>query len=170
MANIDWTADGIKQTIQGAIPLVGSFVTGVTTNASDGTIELEGALGSITARPEVVDGGISLQVENVTGLGFTLPREAVQPALDAFTSQLTQDYPMNIHADSVAGHRFRCGEPVLDDQPVDPEADRRSLLRRPVRVSPVRRAPLGFRTAPAGSRLRPASRQRLRRCGFRRLP
>jgi len=101
VANIDWTAEGIKQTIQGAIPLVGSFVTGVTTNPTDGTIELEGALGSITARPQVVDGGISLQVENVTGLGFTLPREAVQPALDAFTSQLTQNYPMNIHADSV---------------------------------------------------------------------
>jgi hypothetical protein len=73
----------------------------VTTNATAGTIELEGALGSITARPRVVDGGISLQVQNVTGLGFTLPREIVQPALDAFTSQLTQDYPMNIRADSV---------------------------------------------------------------------
>lgn len=101
VANISWSAEGIKQTIQGAIPLVGSFVTGVTTNAADGTIELEGALGSITARPEVVDGGISLQVENVTGLGFTLPREAVQPALDAFTAKLTEDYPMNIKADSV---------------------------------------------------------------------
>ena len=101
VANITWSAEGIKETIQGAIPLVGSFVTGVTTNAGAGTIELEGALGSITARPEVVDGGISLQVENVTGLGFTLPREAVQPALDAFTSRLTQDYPMNIRADSV---------------------------------------------------------------------
>ncbi len=101
VANITWSAEGIKQTIQGAIPLVGSFVTGVTTNPSDGTIELEGALGSITARPEVADGGIALQVQQVTGLGFTLPREAVQPALDAFTSQLTQDYPMDIRADSV---------------------------------------------------------------------
>ncbi|WP_349269995.1 hypothetical protein MPNTM1_00581 [Mycolicibacterium parafortuitum] len=101
VANISWSTEGIKQTIQGAIPLVGSFVTGVTTNASDGTIELEGALGSITAKPEVVNGGLSLQVQRVTGLGFTLPREAVQPALDAFTSELTQDYPMNIKADSV---------------------------------------------------------------------
>ena len=101
VANITWSAEGIKETIQGAIPLVGSFVTGVTADPGAGTIELEGALGSITARPEVVDGGISLQVENVTGLGFTLPREAVQPALDAFTSRLTQDYPMNIRADSV---------------------------------------------------------------------
>ena len=101
VANITWSTDGIKQTIQGAIPLIGGFVTGVRTNATAGTIELEGALGSITARPTVVDGGISLQVQNVTGLGFTLPREVVQPALDAFTSQLTQDYPMDIRADSV---------------------------------------------------------------------
>lgn len=101
VANIDWSADGIKQTIQGAIPLIGSFVTGVTTNSTDGTIELEGALGSITTRPEVVDGNIALQVTNVTGLGFTLPREVVQPALDAFTSELVQDYPMNIRADSI---------------------------------------------------------------------
>ncbi|MDQ2638772.1 MAG: DUF2993 domain-containing protein [Actinomycetota bacterium] len=101
VAHITWSADGIKQTIQGAIPLVGSFVTGVTTNAGDGTIELEGALGSITAKPVVVDGGISLEVQRVTGLGFTLPREAVQPALDAFTADLTQDYPMDIKADSI---------------------------------------------------------------------
>ncbi len=37
----------------------------------------------------------------MTGLGFTLPRETVQPALDAFTSELTQNYPMDIRADSI---------------------------------------------------------------------
>jgi hypothetical protein len=100
-ANIDWSADGIKQTVQDAIPLFGSFLTGVTTDPGAGTIQLQGALGNITAKPAVVDGGISLQVTNLTGLGFTLPREAVQPALDAFTSTLTKNYPMNIKADSV---------------------------------------------------------------------
>jgi hypothetical protein len=101
-ANITWTADGIKQTLQNAIPLVGAFVTGVKTDPSAGTIELDGALGSITAKPAVVDNGIQLQVTQLTGLGFTLPREAVQPALDAFTDQLTKNYPLGIHADSVA--------------------------------------------------------------------
>jgi hypothetical protein len=101
-AAITWTAEGIKQTIQDSIPLVGSFVTGVTTNPSDGTIELEAALGSIITKPQVVDNGISLEVQELTGLGFTLPREAVQPALDAFSSQLTKNYPLGIHADSVA--------------------------------------------------------------------
>ncbi|KUI39559.1 hypothetical protein AU198_09435 [Mycobacterium sp. GA-1199] len=101
VADINWSSQGIQQTISDSIPLIGAFVSGVTTNPSDDTIELEGALGSIRARPAVVDGGISLQVIELTGLGFTLPREAVQPALDAFTSELTKNYPMNIKADSV---------------------------------------------------------------------
>jgi hypothetical protein len=101
VANITWSSQGIKDTIQNAIPLIGSFVTGVTTNPSAGTIELQGALGDITAKPAVVDNGISLQVTQLTGLGFSLPRETVQPALDAFTSTLTKNYPLGIHADSV---------------------------------------------------------------------
>ena len=47
------------------------------------------------------DGGIALQVVNFSGLGFTLPRETVQPALDAFSAQLTKNYPLGIHADDV---------------------------------------------------------------------
>ncbi len=101
VANIAWSSEGIKDTVQGAIPLLGSVVNGVTTNPSDGTIELQGALGSVTAKPQVVDNGLALEVVNVSGLGFTLPREIVQPALDAFTSQLTKDYPMGIKADAV---------------------------------------------------------------------
>jgi hypothetical protein len=101
VANINWSADGIKQTIQDAIPLVGSFVTGVKTNPSAGTIELVGALGSITTKPAIVDNGLALKVEELTGLGFTLPREVVQPALDAFSTQLTKNYPLGIHADTV---------------------------------------------------------------------
>lgn len=100
-ANITWSSEGIKQTIQDTIPLIGAFVTGVSTNPSAGTIELQGALGSIIAKPSVVDNGISLQVTQLSGLGFTLPRETVQPALDAFTAQLTKNYPMGIHADNV---------------------------------------------------------------------
>ena len=101
VANVTWSSQGIKDTIQNAIPIVGSFVTGVTTNPSDGTIELQGTLGVIKAKPAVADNGIGLQVTELTGLGFALPRETVQPALDAFTSQLTTNYPLGIHADSV---------------------------------------------------------------------
>jgi hypothetical protein len=100
-ATITWSADGIKQTIQNSVPIVGSFVTGVTTNAADGTVELQGALGTIVAKPAVVDNGVSLQVQKLTGLGFTLPRETVQPALDAFSGELTKNYPLGVHADSI---------------------------------------------------------------------
>jgi hypothetical protein len=100
-AAITWSSDGIKQTIQNAIPLFGSFVSGVQTNPNDGTIALQGGLGSITAKPQIVNNGVSLQVVSLTGLGFMLPSESVQPALDAFTSQLTNNYPLGIHADSV---------------------------------------------------------------------
>lgn len=101
VARIDWSSDGIKQTVQDSIPLFGGIVSAVKTNPADGTIQLDGPLGSVTAKPQVVDNGLSLQVLGVTGLGFTLPRETVQPALDVFTSQLTKNYPMGIHADSV---------------------------------------------------------------------
>ena len=101
IANISWSSEGIKETVQSAIPLFGGVVTGVSTNPSDETIELQGPLGSVTAKPEVADNGLALEVVNVTGLGFTLPRETVQPALDVFTSQLTKNYPMGIKADSV---------------------------------------------------------------------
>ncbi|CAN5564777.1 DUF2993 domain-containing protein [soil metagenome] len=100
-ATINWTSDGIKNTVQSAIPLFGGIVSSVKTNTNDGTIQLEGLLGSVTAKPVVVDNGLSLQVLSVTGLGLTLPRETVQPALDVFTSQLTKNYPLGIHADSV---------------------------------------------------------------------
>jgi len=101
VANITWSSEGIKQTIQDGIPLVGSFINSVKTNPSAGTIELVGTLGSIVAKPAVVNNGIQLQVSELTGLGFTLPRETVQPALDLFTDQLTKNYPLGIKADNV---------------------------------------------------------------------
>ncbi|KDF00526.1 hypothetical protein Y900_016635 [Mycolicibacterium aromaticivorans JS19b1 = JCM 16368] len=101
-ATIAWTSDGIKQTVQDAIPFLGSLVSGVATSPSDGTIELQGGLGTVTVKPAVSNGALSLQVVSLTGLGMTLPRETAQPALDAFMSTLTKNLPMGIHADSVA--------------------------------------------------------------------
>ena len=100
-ATIAWSNDGIEQSLRNAIPLFGGLITGVRTNPADGTIELQSGLGSITARPQVADGGLALQVVALSGMGFPLPRETVQPALDAFNSSLTKNLPMGIHADSV---------------------------------------------------------------------
>lgn len=101
VADVTWSAEGIKQTLQDLIPLFGGIVSDVQTNASAGTIELDGPLGNVTAMPRVTDGGLDLQVLKVTGLGITLPRESVQPALDVFMSQLTENYPLGVKADDV---------------------------------------------------------------------
>ncbi len=100
-ADITWSADGIKETVAGMIPLIGGLVNGVTPDPSSGTLEVQGPLGTVTIRPTADNGALSLQVLKVTGLGFTLPRETVQPALDAFTGQLTENLPMGIRAESV---------------------------------------------------------------------
>jgi LmeA-like phospholipid-binding len=101
-ATITWTADGIKESVQNAIPVLGPFVTNsVTTHPSDGTIELKGMLDNITAKPVVSGNGLQLQIESFNALGFTMPKETVQSTLDEFTSNQTNNYPLGIHADSV---------------------------------------------------------------------
>jgi hypothetical protein len=101
-ATVTWTSDGIKESVQNAIPVLGPFVTNsVTTHPSDGTIELKGMLDNITTKPVISGTGIQLQIQSFNALGFTLPRESVQSTLDAYTQKLTANYPLGIHADSV---------------------------------------------------------------------
>ncbi len=101
-ATITWTSDGIKQSVQNAIPVLGPFVTNsVITHPADGTIELKGMLDDITTKPVVSGNGIRLQIQSFNALGFTMPRESVQSTLDAYTANLTGNYPLGIHADSV---------------------------------------------------------------------
>jgi len=99
---ITWSADGIKQSIQDAIPVLGKFVTGdVTTNPGDGTISLKGLLDSATVKPQIVNNGLSLQVVSLTALGSKMSTDTVQKNVDDLTSKATQNYPLGIHADSV---------------------------------------------------------------------
>lgn len=102
-ANITWSTDGIRQTVADMVqlPFIGSAISDVRTNASNGTIELKGLLGTITAKPTVVNKGISLQIVDLSAIGLSWPRETLQPILDKFTAQLTENYPVGIHADSV---------------------------------------------------------------------
>ncbi|MGK2881957.1 MAG: LmeA family phospholipid-binding protein, partial [Mycobacterium sp.] len=104
-ANITWSTDGIKQSLQ-SLPLIGSFITELTTNPDDETIELAGSVfgflsGTIVARPQVVNNELKLEVVEVTGVGLTLPSESVQPVLDEFTASLIDGYPMGIRPESV---------------------------------------------------------------------
>lgn len=100
-ATITWTAEGIKQTIQDAIPVIGSFVSGVKTNPADGTITFDGTFGDIVTKPQVVDRKIKLQVVSLSGLGFILPSESVQPALDSATDKFANELPLGIRADAI---------------------------------------------------------------------
>jgi len=99
---VTWSADGIKQSIQNIIPVLGKFVSGdVTTNPGDGTVELKGTFASATVKPQIVNNGLSLQVVSLTALGSTMSTATVQKNLDGLTSKATQSYPLGIHADSV---------------------------------------------------------------------
>jgi LmeA-like phospholipid-binding len=99
---VTWSTDGIKQSIQNAIPVLGKFVSGdVTTNPGDGTVELKGTFASATVKPQIVNNGLSLQVVSLTALGSTMSTATVQKNLDGLTSKATQNYPLGIHADSV---------------------------------------------------------------------
>ncbi len=100
-ATVTWSTDGIKQTIADTVPVLGGLVSDVTTDPSSGTIVLDAPMTQIVAKPTISDGDLTLQVEQLTGLGFLLPRESIQPALNMFASQLTKDYPMGIHPDSL---------------------------------------------------------------------
>ncbi|OBF24341.1 hypothetical protein A5725_06960 [Mycobacterium kubicae] len=101
-ATITWTADGIKQSVQNAIPVLGEFVTSsVTTHPSDGTVELKGMLNDIVAKPVVSGNGLDLQIVSFNTLGFSLPKESVQSTLSEYTANMTKNYPLGIHADSV---------------------------------------------------------------------
>ena len=133
---ITWSADGIKQSIQDAIPVLGKFVTGdVTTNPGDGTVSLKGLLDSATVKPQIVNNGLSLQVVSLTALGSKMSTTTVQKDLDDLTSKATQNYPLGIHADSVKVTDSGIEGSFLDQQRHHPRQQRRqsgSLLRQPL--------------------------------------
>ncbi len=99
-ATLDWTAEGIKQTVAENLPVVGDLVTDVRTDAAAGTLIMDATGGTtITARPEVNAGNLELNVVDVTG---PFGRDAVQTALSELTTTLNDNYPLGIKADSVA--------------------------------------------------------------------
>lgn len=103
-ASINWSSEGIKQSVQDAIPLLGGLVTNsATTDPGSGTIQLKGALGlgSVAFTPQVVNNTLELHIVSLTGLGAAVSEERVQTALDEFASKLTANYPLGIHPDSV---------------------------------------------------------------------
>jgi hypothetical protein len=97
-ATLSWKSAGIKDTVAANLPAVGSLLTGVSTDPGAGTVILDAAGGSITAKPVVTNGDLNLEVVDVAGV---LPKDVVQTALDGLTKKLNDNYPLGIHADSV---------------------------------------------------------------------
>jgi hypothetical protein len=102
-AAITWTSQGIQETVQDSIPFIGGLVNSVATDPSAGAIVLSGAfgLGSVTVKPQVSNGELTLQVYKVTAMGAIVPHETAQGALNTFTSAMIKNYPLGIKADSV---------------------------------------------------------------------
>ncbi len=99
---VTWSSDGIKQSIQDAVPVLGAFVTsGVTTNSGDGTIVLKGLVNSATLKPQIVNNGLSLQVVSVSALGANISTATAQKYLDNLMATATRNYPLGLHADSI---------------------------------------------------------------------
>ncbi|CAJ1497546.1 DUF2993 domain-containing protein [[Mycobacterium] holstebronense] len=100
---ITWPADGIKQSIQDVVPMIGSIVTGsVTADPGAGTVQLKGLLNKATVKPQLVNNGLSLQVVDLEALGHDLDTDTVQRRLDELTAKVTDNLPLGIHLDSVA--------------------------------------------------------------------
>ncbi|WP_319450042.1 MULTISPECIES: DUF2993 domain-containing protein [unclassified Mycobacterium] len=97
-ATLTWTSAGLKDTVAANLPVVGALVTGVSTDPTAGTINLEAGAITVTAKPVVTDGDLALQVVAVNG---PLAKDTVQTALDGLTKKLNDNYPLGIHADSV---------------------------------------------------------------------
>ena len=123
VANITWSSEGIKETVQDRRSRSSAaFVTGVTTNPSDGTIELEGALGSVTAKPQVVTTGWRCRWSIVRARLHAAARDCAAGARRvhlAADEELSAGHPGR----RVSGHRYRCGEPVLDQNASIPKGD-----------------------------------------------
>jgi hypothetical protein len=99
---ISWPSDGIKQSVQDALPVLGGVLTSeVTTDPGAGTVELTGPMDRLTVKPQIVDGGLSLKVVDLSLRGHALSRDDAQQALDHLTSKATKNYPLGIHGDSV---------------------------------------------------------------------
>lgn len=99
-ASLTWSLDGIKETLQAAVPAAGRLLTNVTASATDGTIKLGNFLASVTVKPKTLPNGtIALDVVRTEGPGLATI-ETLQPALDAYMAK--QTLPLGLHFDQLA--------------------------------------------------------------------
>ncbi|MFL0243304.1 DUF2993 domain-containing protein [Mycobacterium sp. SMC-17] len=98
-ATLTWSLDGIKETLQAAVPVAGKLLADVTANPTDGTITLGNFLASVTVKPTLASGTIALDVVRTAGPGLSAV-ETLQPALDAYMAK--QTLPLGLHVDQLS--------------------------------------------------------------------
>jgi hypothetical protein len=98
-ADVTWDSEGIADTLKQSLA---GTVSGVKTNPSDGTIEVDGILNStLTVKPAVRDGAVNMQAQNASILGFGLPDDLVDSVVKQLTSGLQQQYPLGMTVKSM---------------------------------------------------------------------
>ena len=131
-ADITWTSDGIKESVQNAIPILGPFVTNsVVTSPADGTVELKGMLNDIKAKPVVSGNGLQLQIIDFNTLGLHAAQGDRPVDTGRVPLQPDQKFPAGHSRGQRAGHLDRCAEPLLDPERHHPRRRHHgSLLRQ----------------------------------------
>ncbi|MBY4227931.1 DUF2993 domain-containing protein [Rhodococcus fascians] len=93
-ADISWSTDGITRTLQSQG--IGAIVSGVTSDASAGTLEFAvGALAKLTVKPQVTGGKVDVQTIDASILGLGIPTDLVDSVVGVLTDSL-QAYPLDM--------------------------------------------------------------------------
>ncbi|GAA5049003.1 LmeA family phospholipid-binding protein [Nocardia callitridis] len=89
-ADIDWSDDGIKQTL-------GGLVSGVHSSSGSDSLSLDvlGGLAQLQVKPVVTNGAVKVETQSAQLLGMGLPNDLVQGIVDTFSESL-QTYPLGL--------------------------------------------------------------------------
>ncbi|MFR9753813.1 DUF2993 domain-containing protein [Nocardia sp. 004] len=94
-ADVDWSNEGIKETL-------GGLVSDVSSSAASGTLTLSvlGGIGQLQLKPRIQDGAVRMETTSARLLGIGLPSDLAQSILDTFTQSL-ENYPLDMKATDV---------------------------------------------------------------------
>ncbi|WP_231912722.1 LmeA family phospholipid-binding protein [Rhodococcus sp. EPR-157] len=93
-ADIAWSTDGIASTLQSQG--IGALVSGVTSDASAGTLSFAvGGLAQLTVKPTVVGDRVDVQTVDASILGLGLPTDLVDSIVGVISDSL-QQYPLDM--------------------------------------------------------------------------
>lgn len=93
-ADIQWSTDGIAQTLQSQG--IGALVSGVTSDASAGTLSFSvGGLAQLTVKPTVAGDHVDVQTVDASILGLGIPTDLVDSIVGVLSDSL-QQYPLDM--------------------------------------------------------------------------